>query len=96
MAKHVPVSDLKATLSEQIARVKSGEEILVTERGVPVARITPYRVAFDEERLSRLARAGVVRLPERRPGRSWKKPAPVKDRNGSVLRALLEDRDEGR
>ena len=35
------VADLKARLSEYLARVKSGEEVLVTDRGRPVARLVP-------------------------------------------------------
>ena len=33
------MSELKARLPEQIRRVKAGEEIVVTERGMPVARL---------------------------------------------------------
>ena len=39
--KTTPVAQLKATLSEQLARVKAGEEIVVTERGRPIAKIVP-------------------------------------------------------
>lgn len=39
--KTTPVSELKATLSEQLARVKVEEEIVVTERGRPIAKIVP-------------------------------------------------------
>ncbi len=39
--KTTPVSKLKATLSEQLARVKAGEEIVVTEHGKPIAKIVP-------------------------------------------------------
>src|SRR5438477_312306 len=35
------VSKLKATLSEHLARVKAGEEVVVTERGKPIAKIVP-------------------------------------------------------
>ena len=35
------VSELKAGLSAYLARVKRGEEIVVTERGEPIARIVP-------------------------------------------------------
>ncbi|MFQ5520338.1 MAG: type II toxin-antitoxin system Phd/YefM family antitoxin, partial [Candidatus Methylomirabilia bacterium] len=36
------VAKLKATLSEYLARVKAGEEVIVTERGKPIARIVPF------------------------------------------------------
>ena len=39
--KTTAISDLKAHLSEYLNQVKSGNEILVTDRGKPVARIVP-------------------------------------------------------
>jgi prevent-host-death family protein len=35
------VSDLRAHLSEWLERAREGEEVVVTERGVPVARLLP-------------------------------------------------------
>ena len=40
--KAAKVSELKASLSKYVARVKNGEEILVTERGRPVAKLVPW------------------------------------------------------
>ena len=37
----VTVSKLKASLSEYLRRVKAGEEVLVIERGRPIAKLTP-------------------------------------------------------
>ena len=37
----VGVRDLKARLSEHLGRVKAGETLVVTERGIPVAKLTP-------------------------------------------------------
>ena len=37
----VPVTELRAHLSEWLAKVKGGEEVNVTERGIPVARLAP-------------------------------------------------------
>ncbi|MGB3683875.1 MAG: type II toxin-antitoxin system prevent-host-death family antitoxin, partial [Rubrobacteraceae bacterium] len=55
--KSAGVTDLKAWLSEYLARVKSGEEVLVTDRGRPVARLVPVGVetiADDEAETTRL------------------------------------------
>ncbi|RLE26173.1 MAG: prevent-host-death protein [Actinobacteria bacterium] len=38
----VGVRELKSKLSEYLARTAAGEEIIVTDRGRPVARLTPY------------------------------------------------------
>jgi prevent-host-death family protein len=56
------IAKLKATLSEYIDRVKSGEEILVTDRGKPVARIIPVGGGLESDaRRAQLARRGVIR-----------------------------------
>lgn len=38
---NVTVADAKAHLSELLVRIESGEEIVITRRGKPVARLTP-------------------------------------------------------
>ena len=56
----VAVSALRANLSEWIDRARSGDEIVVTERGTPVARLVPVDAA---PLLERLARQGVLSPP---------------------------------
>ncbi|WP_447974958.1 type II toxin-antitoxin system Phd/YefM family antitoxin [Nitrospira sp. Kam-Ns4a] len=96
--KSAAVSRLKASLSEYLAKVKVGEEVIVTERGKPIAKIVPIR--YDERQfpphLLELARAGLVRLGAGKlPPGFWKLPRP-KDPEGKVLQALLEERAEDR
>lgn len=97
----VSVSKLKASLSHYLAMVKRGEEVLVTDRNRPVARLLPVAPDLgDRERLLEMARQGRVRLPERWPTKeSWeefdKLPFP-EDPEGLVLKALLEEREENR
>jgi prevent-host-death family protein len=58
------VTQLKARRSEYLRQVKGGSEIVVTERGVPVARLAPLEPEQRRAtRLDRLMRAGVVRAP---------------------------------
>lgn len=38
----VGVKELKARLSEFLARVEGGEDLVVTDRGRPVARLVPF------------------------------------------------------
>jgi prevent-host-death family protein len=55
---------LKANLSGLVARVRAGEELLVTDRGVPVARLVPVAA---EDPLESLIAAGLAeRSPTRR------------------------------
>lgn len=95
--KRASIAGLKAKLSEYLDAVKSGEEIIVTERGKPVARLVPVSDPERmESRLAQLIRAGLAR-PPREPLRPdfWKLPRP-KDPEGRVLAALLEEREESR
>ena len=96
--KSAAISRLKASLSEYLDRVKAGEEVIVTERGKPIARITPLSAdnASLPPHLRELERAGLIRLGTGRlPKDFWKIPRP-EDPKGLVLKALLEEREAGR
>ena len=41
--KTAKVSELKASISEYLSKVKAGEEVLVTDRGKPIAKIIPLK-----------------------------------------------------
>ena len=88
------IATLKASLSELLAGVKAGEEVVVTDRGRPVARIVPYESAGAE--LDDLVRAGRVRRSRGSlPAGFWQQPTPA-DPEGRLLGALLEERETGR
>ncbi|MFH0813400.1 MAG: type II toxin-antitoxin system prevent-host-death family antitoxin [Pseudomonadota bacterium] len=91
------VSELKARLSEYLNKVKAGAEVLITDRGKPVARIVPVRRSKDvRESLVKMEKQGLIKLGSGRlPKDFWTMPRPD-DPQGLVLRALLEERGEGR
>ena len=97
--KRVPISKLKAKLSEYLEAVRAGEEIIVTDRGRPVARIAP--VTGPEERESRLrmlVRTGPqVRPPEAEGGIDMEQIGQLRPRvpGASLVDAVLEERREG-
>ena len=96
--KVAAVAELKASLSRYLAVVKVGEEVLVTERGRPIAKIVPLAVPQDQEqkRLRQMEVQGLLRVGSGRlPRGFWDAPRP-KDPTGEVLKALLEERREGR
>ncbi len=96
--KTTAVADLKASLSRYLARVKAGEEVLVTERGKPIAKIVPLTREDTDlpSHLLELERAGVLRLGSGKlPKGFWKAPRP-KDPKGRALKSLLAEREEGR
>lgn len=96
--KSAAVSTLKATLSACLAKVKAGEEVIVMERGKPIAKLVPIPRSGEagSAHLLDLARAGLIRLGSGKlPAGFWKMRRP-RDRRGQALRALLSERAEGR
>lgn len=81
LAAEVGIRELKNGLSSFIDRVRSGEELIVTDRGRPVARLTP--IDATQDRLADLIAAGIVRSPTNRerhvPPRRVKAGAEVSD-----------------
>jgi prevent-host-death family protein len=59
----VGVRELHDRLSEYLQRVEEGQEVIVTRRGRPVARLS---AAEPRDPLSELVDRGLVRLPQRR------------------------------
>ena len=96
--KTAGVAELKARLSGFLDQVKAGTEILVTERGTPIARIVPLAPRDDEDaRALRLARKGLLRLGRGRLSRELLTPPKGDPKTGaSVLAALIEERRQGR
>jgi prevent-host-death family protein len=73
----VGVRELKNSLTRYLRRTKQGEEVIVTERGNPIALIQPIKRADKavslEAKLARLAAEGLVTLPTQKPsnGSDW-------------------------
>jgi prevent-host-death family protein len=93
--KTVSVAKLKKELSQLLQEVQAGEEIIIEERNLSVAKIIPFPQAQDDEaELLALAREGKVRLPkEKLSAAFWKLPAP-KVSGQKAMEALRADRDE--
>jgi len=89
----VGIKELRNCLSQYLRRTKQGEEIIVTERGRPIAVIQPIQSAGPvvtlQARLARLAAQGLVTLPTRKP---LKKVRRVRVSGPPISRTILEDR----
>lgn len=79
--------DLKNNLSRYLHRVEGGEEVIVTDRGRPVARLSALDHSMD--RLAELIAAGVVRPATRATRRP---PARRIRPKGSVSDLVAEQR----
>lgn len=88
---NVAARELKNRLGAYLRRVKSGETVVVTDRGVPVAEIRPVEVEHlsTEDRLRRMSEAGDVSLPS---GRPFARVKAIAVRGKSVSATLLQDR----
>lgn len=79
MAVEVGVRELRNHLSDWLERAAAGEEVVVTERGRPKARLVPLTSADDV--IARLVREGRARSPKRSRG-SLPPPIPIE---GSIM-----------
>ena len=94
--KTATVLKLKASLNEYLRSVKAGEEIMITERGRPIAKLTPTKdpVALAD-RLAEMEKHGLIKLGSGKlPKGFWNLPRP-KDPKGLVAKAALQEREQG-
>ena len=95
--RRASIAALKARLSEYVDAARAGEEVIVTDRNKPVARLGPVSAPIrGEAQIIGLIRAGLARPPVRAlPRGFWRRPRPV-DPQARALAALIEERTEGR
>ncbi len=72
----VAVTDLRANLSGWLKRAREGTEVVVTERGVPVARIVGIEASALLERLTADGVIGRPATPARPPADRRTRPRP--------------------
>ncbi len=86
------IKEIKNNLSRYLAKVKSGEEILITERGKPVARIIKENEGSRSTRaaLSLLIQKGLITLPTQSLPRENLSPIKVSGKPASKM--VIEDR----
>ena len=91
------VSELKTHVSEYMGRVRSGEELLLTDRGRPFAKIVPLRRDEQpaDDRMVQLERTGLVRLGKGSMPAELLTPRIQVQPGVSALAALLAERSEG-
>lgn len=92
------ISSAKNNLSALIKRVQGGDPVLITDRGVPVARLASVHLgAGVPPRIVALAQMGLVRLPQREPDAAWLDlPRPARPPGRSASEVLIDERRQGR
>jgi antitoxin (DNA-binding transcriptional repressor) of toxin-antitoxin stability system len=61
----VNIGDLKNKLSAYLQYVRNGEEVVVRDRDVPIARILPFNLEEISDEEAQLVASGTMKLPER-------------------------------
>jgi len=95
------ITEAKNGLSALLDQVKAGESVLITDRGIPVARIDPVSATDDPEGwLLRLERKGLIRRgngmpPDELLRRMREIPRTRLPEGMSLVDAVLEERESG-
>jgi prevent-host-death family protein len=93
--RSVNVAKLKNQLSKYLTFAKSGEEVVIRERNLPVAKLVPFSAADADNRELLLAAAGKLKLPTARLNLEEFLRIPAAKVSGhKAIRALLADREE--
>jgi prevent-host-death family protein len=83
------------SFSKAIKAVKAGNDVVLTERGKPVAVIKPLKFEKDVNSIvSQLEVEGVLRRGPKsgRPMPAWRAPLPIKGK--SIAGTISDERDE--
>jgi len=90
----VGIRELKAKLSENLARVKAGASVIVTERGRPIARITPILGEEVPPHLKALLESGAARWSGQRPLPVDPMPQRTNAGGKTAAQMISEDRED--
>lgn len=81
--------------SKAIKAVRAGKEVVLTERGHPIAVIKPIKAGdVHEATLQAMADEGVITLPSRKgpmPAPRWR---PVKVKGKPLSQTIIDDRED--
>lgn len=93
--RSVNVAELKNQLSKYLTFAKGGEEIVIRDRSLPVAKLVPFVAEDASEEELLLVAAGKMRLPEHALDVDKLLKIPTGKVSGKrALEALLDDRAE--
>ena len=89
----IGVREIRQDASTILARVEEGEEFIITNRGLPIARLIPFD-KDDEELIAEMIANGEISAPD---GKLWDLPLPThKIKGKSATAQLIEERESYR
>lgn len=88
----VSIRELKSRLSHYLRLTREGESVVITDRGVPIARIVPMGPAAQglDQRLQAMREAGLAQWSGQKLARH--RPAAKLKGRKTVAQLLVEDR----
>jgi prevent-host-death family protein len=97
--RSVNIADLKNQLSAYLHRVRAGEELLIRDRNIPIAKISPLQEDDAEGDELSLVASGQMTLPKKsfREDRFWaigSRKAKTPDLRAAIRRAISAEREE--
>jgi len=93
--RSVNVAELKNQLSKYLTFAKSGEEVVIRDRNLPVAKLVPFSAESADEQELKLVAAGKMRLPKARLNvKRLSKIATGSVAGNKAIQAIVTDRDE--
>jgi len=93
--RSVNVAELKNQLSKYLTFAKGGEEVVIRDRNLPVAKLVPFLAEGAEDQDLLLVAAGKLRLPKARLDISRLLKMPTGKVSGNKgIRAVVADREE--
>jgi prevent-host-death family protein len=91
------IADFKARLSAFLDVVKEGQEVIITERGRPIAQVTAVRGSrHDAAHRDQLIRSNQMKPPAQGLPKDLLTRSLPADVEGHVMTSLLDERNEGR
>jgi prevent-host-death family protein len=93
--RSVNVAELKNRLSKYLRFAKGGEEVVIRDRNLPVAKLVPFSAHGADDRELALVAAGKLRLPEVRLDVEALLKIPTASVPGNkAIQAVAADREE--
>ncbi len=89
----IGVREIRQDASTILSRVEEGEEFIITNRGVPIARLIPMKMD-DEQLIEEMIANGEILEAD---GNLWDLPLPThKVKGKSATQQLIEERESYR
>ena len=93
--RSVNVAELKDQLSKYLTFVKGGEEVVIRDRNLPMAKLVPFSSEGADEQELKLVAAGKLRLPKvRLDVKQLLRISTGRVAGNKAIQAIVADREE--